>query len=70
MNVEKIKQAILKLSPEEFAQFRKWFEELENKRADMLSVKEQLTRLRGVLKGKGILKSYLAEKQRDKELFE
>lgn len=70
MNVEEIKQAISKLSPEEFVQFRMWFEEFENKRANMLSVEEKLTRLRGSLKGKGILKAYLTEKQKDKELFE
>ena len=70
MTVEEIKQAISELSPEELTQFRKWFEEFENKRANISSVEEQLTRLRGSLKGKGILKSYLTEKQRDKDLFE
>lgn len=70
MTAEEIKQAISKLSQEELAQFRKWFEEFENKRANISSVEEQLTRLRGSLKGKGILKSYLAEKQRDRDLFE
>lgn len=68
MNVEEIKQAISKFSPEEFEQFRKWFEEYANKRANMLSVEEQLIRLRGSLKGKGILKAYLEEKKREKEL--
>lgn len=70
MKVEEIKQAISELSPVEFAQFREWLEEFEKKRANMLSVEEQLIRLRGSLKGKGILKAYLEEKQQDKELFE
>ena len=70
MNVEEIKQAISELSPEELAQFRKWFEEFQNKRANIQSVEKQLTRLRGSLKGKGILKAYLVEKQRDRDLFE
>lgn len=70
MTVEEIKQAISDLSPEELAKLRKWFEEFENERVNMSSVEEQLTRLRGSLKGKGILKAYLAEKQRDKERFE
>lgn len=65
MNVEEIKQAISKLSPEEFVQFRKWFEEFENKRANMQSVEEKLTRLRGSLKGKGILKAFLEEKKQE-----
>lgn len=70
MNVEEIKQAISELSPEELAQFRKWFEEFQNKRANKEPIEKRLNRLRGSLKGKGILKSYLTEKQRDKELFE
>lgn len=70
MNVEEIKQAISKLSPVELAQFRKWFEEFENQHANNETIEKRLTRLRGSLKGKGILKSYLTEKQRDKEIFE
>jgi len=70
MNVEEIKRAISELSPEELTQFRKWFEELENKRAHTLTVEEQIEKLRDSLKGKGILKAYLAEKQRDRDLFE
>ncbi len=65
MNVEEIKQAISKLSPEDFGQFRMWFEEFENKRANILSVEEKLTRLRGSLKGKGILKAFSEEKVYD-----
>ena len=68
MNVEEIKQAISELSPEELAQFREWFEEVENKGANIPTVEEQLTRLRGSLKGKGILKALLEEKKREKEL--
>lgn len=68
MNVEKIKQAISELSPAEFAKFRKWFEEFEKKRAKEPLVEEQLTRLRGSLKGKGILKAFLEEKKREREL--
>lgn len=68
MNVEEIKQAISELSPEELAQFREWFEGFENKRANIPTVEEQLTRLRGSLKGKGILKAFLEEKKREKEL--
>ena len=68
MNVEEIKQAISELSPEELAQFREWFEEFENKRANIPSVEEQLTRLRGSLNGKRILKAFLEEKKWEKEL--
>lgn len=68
MNIEEIKQAISRLSPADLAQFRKWFEEFENKRANVLSVEEQLTRLRGSLKGRGVMKALLEEKKREKEL--
>lgn len=68
MNFEEIKQAISELPPAELAQFRKWFEEFEDKRANKPSVEEQLTRLRGSLKGRGIMKALLEEKKREKEL--
>ncbi len=68
MSVEEIKQAISELSPAELANFRKWFEEFEKKCANVLSVEEQLTRLRGSLKGKGILKAFLEEKKRERGL--
>lgn len=70
MTVEEIKQAISEISPEELAKFRKWFEEFEKQRSNNESIEKRLTKLRGSLKGKGILKSYLAEKQRDRDLFE
>ncbi|MBE7433833.1 MAG: hypothetical protein HS100_07940 [Anaerolineales bacterium] len=68
MNVEEIKQAVSELSPEELARFRKWFEEFEKKRAKELLVEEQLTRLRGSLKGRGVMKAFLEEKKRERDL--
>lgn len=68
MNVEKIKQAISELSPAELARFRKWFEEFEKKRAKELLVEEQLTRLRGSLKGRGVMKAFLEGKRREMDL--
>lgn len=68
MTVEEIKQAISDLSPEELAKLRKWFEEFENKRVNMSSVEKQLTRLRGSLRDKGVMKAFLEEKKREKEM--
>lgn len=68
MNVEEIKQAISKLSLEEFLQFRMWFEEFENKRANNEPIEKRLTRLRGSLRGSGLLKAYMEEKKNEKEL--
>lgn len=68
MNVEEIKQAISELSPEELTQFREWFEGFENKRANNESIEKRLARLRGSLRGSGLLKAYMEEKKSEKEL--
>lgn len=70
MNIEEIQQAISKLSPEESARFREWFKEYEgNVRADDLNdsvqFKETLKRLRGSLKGTGILKALMEERRKE-----
>lgn len=64
MNVEEIKQAISELSPKELAQFRKWFEEFENKRVNKSSIEKRLAKLQGSLKGKGALKTLVQERHR------
>lgn len=68
MNVEEIKQAISELSPVELAQLRRWFEEFENKRANNEPIEKRLARLRGSLRGSGLLKAYMEEKKNEKEL--
>jgi uncharacterized protein YdcH (DUF465 family) len=71
MNIEEIRQAISKLSPEELAHFRAWFEEyLENAETDKLTdsqeeLEERLKRLKGSLKGTGILKALMEDRRKE-----
>ena len=71
MNIEEIQQAITKLSPEGLAHFREWFKEYESKvKAGELNVskspiEETLKRLRGSLKGKGVLKALMEERRKE-----
>ena len=71
MNIEEIQQAIARLSPDELAQLREWFKGHEGKvkagasDASNASIKVTLKRLRGSLKGKGLLKALMEEKRRE-----
>jgi hypothetical protein len=71
MNIESIQQAITKLSPEELARFRAWFNEYEsNVEPDQLndpnpSIEDSLKRLRGSMKGKGLLKALMEDRRRE-----
>lgn len=71
MNIEEIQQAITNLSPDELAHFREWFKENEsNVNAAELndskpSIEATLKRLRGSLKGKGLLKTLMEERRKE-----
>lgn len=70
MNIEEIKQAITKLSPDELSQFRDWFKKYESnvdsdKLKDSEYFRETLRRLRGSLKGKGVLKALMEERRKE-----
>jgi hypothetical protein len=73
MNTEEIQQAIMELSPDELTRFRAWFKEYENNAKpgesydSKESIKDTLKRLRGSLKGKGLLKALMEEKRRERE---
>lgn len=73
MNVEEIQKAIAKLSPDELARFRAWFKEYENNAISgnaidsKESIEDTLKRLRGSLKGQGLLKALMEEKRRERE---
>jgi hypothetical protein len=82
MNRHEIEQAITKLSPEELARFRQWFEKFyikaRNKQFEggktvklaitRLELEQHLDELRGSLKGKGLLKALMADKDLEKRL--
>lgn len=71
MNIKEIQQAITKLSPAELARLRAWFKEYESnvdsgESSDSQSpTKETLRKLRGSLKGKGLLKALMEERRRE-----
>jgi len=70
MNFDEIKQAITKLSPEELTRLRHWFREYESnidsgKLKDSQQFRETLRRLRGSLKGKGVLKTLMEERRKE-----
>jgi hypothetical protein len=70
MNNEEIQQAIVKLSPEELARFRVWFKKYEDdvktrELTDSKQIRETLRRLRGSLKGKGVLKALMDERRKE-----
>ena len=71
MNIEEIQQAITKLSPNELARFRVWFKEYENnvKSAEMsdsqMPTRELLKKLRGSLKGSGLMKALIEERHKE-----
>jgi hypothetical protein len=74
MNIEEIQQAITRLSPDELAQLRKWLREYEDKvkagesNDSKEPIEDTLKRLRGSLKGKGLLKALMEEKRRERLL--
>ena len=74
MNIEEIQQAITKLSPDELFRFRAWFREYENNAKSgesndsKESIEDTLKRLRGSLKGKGLMKALMEEKRRERLL--
>lgn len=70
MNLEEIQQAITRLSPDELSRFREWFKEYERdvdsgRLKDSKQFREMLRRLRGSLKGKGVLKSLMEERRKE-----
>lgn len=71
MNIEELKQAIMQLSPDELSRFREWFKEYENNintgelNDSQETFEETLKRLRGSLKGKGILKTLMEERRKE-----
>jgi hypothetical protein len=71
MNIEEIQQAITKLSPDELAHFRVWFNEYEsNVKAGELNDSQQpledtLKKLSGSLKGSGALKTLMEERRKE-----
>jgi len=62
MTINKIKQAIKKLPPNELIEFRQWFEKFN----EISEKQEHIKKLQGSLKGKGILKAFMKEKEFEK----
>jgi hypothetical protein len=63
-------QAITELSPDDLACFREWFKEYgSNVKVEELTdprqIRETLGRLRGSLKGKGLLKALMEERRKE-----
>ena len=71
MNIEEIKQVIRQLSPDELSRFHEWFAEYDRKvKTGELSglqesLEEELVRLRGSLKGRGVLKTLVEERRKE-----
>lgn len=70
MNVEEIQRAITNLSPDELSRFREWFREYQinadaGELAKSKQIRETLRRLRGSLKGKGVLKTLMEERRKE-----
>jgi ribosomal protein S20 len=71
MNIEEIQQAVTKLSPDELGRFRTWFKKYESNvnvgelNDSQESFEETLKRLRGSLKGKGVLKTLMEERRKE-----
>jgi inorganic pyrophosphatase len=70
MNLEEIQQAITELSPDELSRFREWFKKYESninsgELRDSKEIRETLRRLRGSLKGKGVLKTLMEERRKE-----
>ena len=71
MKIEEIQQAIIGLSPDELARFRAWFKEYDSNvdsseaSDSQLPTRETLKKLRGSLKGKGLLKALIEERRKE-----
>ena len=65
MRIEEIQKAIKELSPNELILFRKWFWEFETHQSTR---EKDLKKLQGSLKGKGVLKAFMEEKKRERDL--
>lgn len=65
MKIEEIQKAIKELSPNELVLFRKWFLAFDTKQSTR---EEDLKKLQGSLKGKGVLKAFMEEKKRERDL--
>lgn len=67
MNLEEIKQAVKKLSPDDFVSFCEWFKNHEShvKMRDSNQIEEKLKRLQGSLKSTGALKVLMEERQKE-----
>ena len=69
MNVHEIQQAIKELSPDELVLLRHWLEEFEResevRKLANLPTREKLKKLRGSLKGKGVLKAFMEERHKN-----
>ncbi len=72
MTLEEIQKAVKELSPSDLVHFHKWFTEFNAnfKKVNALesTIEERLKNLQGSLKGKGVLKAFMAEKKREKDL--
>lgn len=67
MNIKEIKQAVTELSPNELARFRRWFDTYYlHALKDHKERKHRVEKLKGSLKGKGLLKSLMADKDFEK----
>jgi hypothetical protein len=70
MNIQEIKQAITKLSPDDLARFRKWFAKFDSNSKSYKLTKSQPStedlgkKLRGSLKGSGAFKALMEERRK------
>ena len=72
MNLQEIEHAITELNPQELVRFRQWFEQFERyakfDMPDKLANRKYIRSLRGKYKGKGLMKAFTADKQRERTL--
>jgi hypothetical protein len=68
MNRKEIEQAITELSPTELSRFRRWFETYYLQVVkDQTKRKRHIDELKGSLKGKGLMKVLIADKNFEKK---
>jgi hypothetical protein len=67
VNLEEIKQAVAKLSPDDFIRFREWFKNHEShvNAGNSKQIEEKLKRLQGSLKGTGAVKTLMEERRKE-----
>jgi hypothetical protein len=69
MKRREIELAITNLPPNELASFRKWFEGYYPKAlSKQLEQKQHIDKLKGSLKGKGLMKALKADKDLEKKI--